>query len=60
MEWTHRWWDPERTRRHAMGGAWGQGSPEMNKITGGFGLAPHQSNGETGFRLVVELEGRDG
>jgi hypothetical protein len=52
FEWVEGWYDEPRRYRHALGGAWGQGDPNVLTLEGGMGAPQTSSSGETGLRLA--------
>jgi hypothetical protein len=57
FEWLDDWFDEERRLRAAAGGAWGRSQAVVSKTSGGLGFEAEQSSGETGFRLILEIDG---
>lgn len=52
LEWVEGWYDEPRRYRHALGGAWGQGDPNVLTLGGGIGAPQNSTTGETGLRLA--------
>ncbi len=55
-EWVRDWYDEGRGLRRLCGGSWAQADPQSFPVYAPAGAEPDSSGGETGLRLVVEID----